>query len=140
MSSHDDEILGKEYDSRLMRRLMTYLRPYRGRAVLALLAIVAGVAAQLAQPVLVKRAIDDYIATGDLGGLEGLGQFWRGIAAYQQTVVALVDKAGAAAGDIHYLADQVRIDLLHEVFEVQIEVVDATAQLGRVVIAQVFRV
>jgi hypothetical protein len=35
-------------------------------------------------------------------------------------------------------ADQVGVDLLHEVFEVQVEVVDATAQLGRVV-AQVFR-
>ena len=78
MSSHDDEILGKEYDSRLMRRLMTYLRPYRGRAVLALLAIVAGVAAQLAQPVLVKRAIDDYIATGDLGGLTTVALLYLG--------------------------------------------------------------
>ena len=78
MSSHDDEILGKEYDSRLMRRLMTYLRPYRGRAVLALLAIVAGVAAQLAQPVLVKRAIDDYIATGDLSGLTTVALLYLG--------------------------------------------------------------
>ena len=25
---HDDEILGKAYDARLMRRLLRYLRPY----------------------------------------------------------------------------------------------------------------
>jgi ATP-binding cassette subfamily B multidrug efflux pump len=48
MSTHDDEILGKAYDSRLMRRLIGYLRPYKGRAVFALGAIVAGVAFQLA--------------------------------------------------------------------------------------------
>ena len=25
---NDDEVLGKAYDARLMRRLLTYLRPY----------------------------------------------------------------------------------------------------------------
>jgi hypothetical protein len=53
--------------------------------------------------------------------------------------VALVDEAGATAGDVDHFADQVGVDLLHEVFEVQVEVVDAAAQLGGVVVAQVFR-
>ena len=42
MSIHDDEILGKAYDGVLMRRLLTYLRPYWRQAVVALLAIVWG--------------------------------------------------------------------------------------------------
>ena len=71
MSFHDDEILGKAYDSRLMRRLLGYLAPYKARAAVALLAIVAGVAFQLAQPVLVRRAIDQYMTTGDLPGVGG---------------------------------------------------------------------
>ncbi len=50
-----------------------------------------------------------------------------------------MDEAGATAGDVHHLAHQVGVDLLHEVFEVQVQVVDTTAQLGRVVVAQVFR-
>ena len=51
-----------------------------------------------------------------------------------------MDEAGAAAGDVDDLADQVGVDLLHEVLEVQVEVLDAAAELGRVVVAQVFRV
>jgi ATP-binding cassette subfamily B protein len=69
MATPDDEILGKAYDARLMRRLIGYLRPYKLRAFLALLAIVAGVGFQLAQPILVKRAIDRHIAAGDLSGV-----------------------------------------------------------------------
>ncbi len=78
MTAHDDEILGKAYDSRLMRRLIGYLRPYRGRAAIALAAIVTGVGFQLAQPFLVKRAIDAYIATGDLGGVTTVALLYLG--------------------------------------------------------------
>ena len=30
----DEEVLGKAYDARLMRRLLQYLRPYRAQAAL----------------------------------------------------------------------------------------------------------
>ncbi len=49
------------------------------------------------------------------------------------------DETGAAAGDIDQLADQVAVDPLQEVLEVEIEVVDAVAQFGGEVVAQVFR-
>ena len=60
--SHDEEVLGKAYDARLMRRLLTYLRPYWRQVVIAFVAIVAGAGAQLAQPYLMKLAIDQHIA------------------------------------------------------------------------------
>jgi ATP-binding cassette subfamily B protein len=69
---HDDEVLGKAYDARLMRRLLGYLRPYRPAVGVALVAIIAQAGLQLAQPYLVKLAIDEYIATGDLAGLDRL--------------------------------------------------------------------
>ncbi len=69
MSTPDDEILGKAYDSRLMRRLLTYLWPYRWQAVAALAAIISSSALQLAPPFLTKLAIDRYIANGRLEGL-----------------------------------------------------------------------
>jgi ATP-binding cassette subfamily B protein len=69
MSTHEDEVVGKAYDGRLMRRLLVYLRPYRVQAAAALLAIIAGSVLQLAQPYLMKVAIDRYIASGDLSGL-----------------------------------------------------------------------
>src|SRR5690242_10437955 len=67
--THDDEIIGKAYDSRLMRRLLRYLRPYTWQALAALAAILANSAAQLAPPYLTKVAIDRYIAAGRLEGL-----------------------------------------------------------------------
>ncbi len=72
MSIHEEEALGKAYDARLMRRLLGYLRPYRPQVVLALAAIVSGSLLQLAQPYLTKVAIDRYIASGNLAGLDRL--------------------------------------------------------------------
>jgi ATP-binding cassette subfamily B multidrug efflux pump len=73
---HDEEILGKAYDARLMRRLLAYLRPYWRQALIALVAIVAGAGTQLAQPYLIKTAIDRHIATGRLGGLDRLAALY----------------------------------------------------------------
>ena len=70
MSIHDDEILGKAYDGVLMRRLLGYLRPYWPQVTLALGAIILNATLQLAQPYLVKIAIDRHIATGNLSGLD----------------------------------------------------------------------
>jgi ATP-binding cassette subfamily B protein len=70
MSIHDEEVLGKAYDAVLMRRLLGYLRPYRAQVGLALAAIIGASLLQLAQPYLVKIAIDRHIATGDLEGLD----------------------------------------------------------------------
>ena len=69
MALADEELLGKAYDARLMRRLLGYLRPYTAHVVTAFFAIVAGSALQLVQPYLIKLAIDRYIAAGDLSGL-----------------------------------------------------------------------
>ena len=69
MNVHEEEAIGKAYDSRLMRRLMGYLRPYAGQVALALVAIIGGSLLQLAQPWLLKVAIDRYIGTGDVKGL-----------------------------------------------------------------------
>jgi len=76
---HDDEILGKAYDARLMRRLLTYLRPYWRQVALAFVAILVAAGAALAQPYLVKLAIDRYIATGRLEGLDRLAAAYLAI-------------------------------------------------------------
>jgi ATP-binding cassette subfamily B multidrug efflux pump len=79
VSVHDEEILGKAYDARLMRRLLQYLRPYWRSVVVALVAIIAGSAASLAQPYLVKVAIDRHIASGQLAGLDRLAAVYLAI-------------------------------------------------------------
>ncbi len=67
---HEDEVLGKAYDGRLMRRLLGYLRPYRaaGRASPSRRSS-ANSALQLAPPYLTKIVIDQYIPARDLSGL-----------------------------------------------------------------------
>ena len=72
----DDDVLGKAYDSRLMRRLLTYLRPYRGQVTLAVVAIIGHSALDLAPPYLTKIVIDRYIPIGDLRGLGTLAALY----------------------------------------------------------------
>lgn len=64
-----DDVIGKAYDSRLMRRLLTYLRAHAAPVSLAAVAILAGSLIELAQPWITQQAIDRYIATGDVTGL-----------------------------------------------------------------------
>ncbi len=77
MSAQDEDVVGKAYDARLMRRLLHYLRPYSAHAAVALAAIIANSMLQLAQPYLMKLAIDRYIPTGNLAGVDriALGYF-----------------------------------------------------------------
>src|SRR5215470_6253110 len=58
---HEEEALGKAYDSRLMRRLLEYLRPYRWRVVLAMALVAVVTPLELAPPKLFQVAIDKYL-------------------------------------------------------------------------------
>jgi ATP-binding cassette subfamily B protein len=73
MSIHEEEVLGKAYDARLMRRLLAYLRPHKWYVGGALLALVGDAVVQLVPPYLVKIAIDRYIAQGDVSGINQIG-------------------------------------------------------------------
>lgn len=65
----DDEILGKAYDARLMRRLAGFVVPYRWR-ILAAVALLFGAAlTELAGPLLVKQAIDGPLSRRDVAGV-----------------------------------------------------------------------
>jgi len=69
MAMHDDEILGKAYDASLMRRLLSYLKPYRKYVVAAIVLNIIFAAMGPLRPYLTKIAIDDYIIPGDHTGL-----------------------------------------------------------------------
>src|SRR4051812_2502499 len=61
-AQHEEEVLGKAYDARLMRRLLGYLRPYRWQTVVALVSIALKALADITGPVLTMVAIDRYLA------------------------------------------------------------------------------
>lgn len=68
----DDEVLGKAYDSKLMKRLLGYVKPYRGYIILAIFLNILTAALEPLRPYLTKIAVDDYIAVGDSKGLTGI--------------------------------------------------------------------
>ncbi len=60
--AQEEEVLGKAYDSRLMLRLLKYLRPYSWQVTIALLSILLKSFADILGPYLTKVAIDRYLA------------------------------------------------------------------------------
>jgi ATP-binding cassette subfamily B multidrug efflux pump len=58
----EEEISGKFYDGRLIRRLLGYLWPYRTGVVLALLCIIVHAIVDVSGPLLTKFAIDRYLS------------------------------------------------------------------------------
>ncbi len=66
---HEDEVLGKAYDARLMKRLLGYLAPHRREVVVSIFLLVATSLLDLAGPFLTKIAIDRYIGQHDVSGL-----------------------------------------------------------------------
>ena len=58
----EDEILGKAYDARIMRRLLTYVRPYLRLSIVALVFLILLSLVDLVGPALIGYGIDHYIA------------------------------------------------------------------------------
>ncbi len=65
----DDSVIGQAYDSRLMKRLLGYLKPYWVAVVGAVTLLLVATAVELAGPLVIKYGIDHYIANGTTKGL-----------------------------------------------------------------------
>src|SRR3984885_3543818 len=73
-AAHEDDVVGKAYDSRLMGRLLKYLRPYKWQAGLSLAAIILKALADILGPYLTKVAVDRYMTHGSAGQPNWLGR------------------------------------------------------------------
>ncbi len=76
---HEEDVLGKAYDSRLMRRLLVYLGPYRKLVFLALGLIMFESLIEISFPLLTRIAVDQYILVGDLSGLLTVALVYLGL-------------------------------------------------------------
>jgi ATP-binding cassette subfamily B protein len=108
--THDEEVLGKAYDGRLMRRLLGYLWPYRAHVALALAATVVHSVLQLAPPYLTKVVIDSYIPAGDLSGLGTIA------ALYFTTLVASFTLEYLQTWTMQLTGQRIMFDLRMQVF------------------------
>ncbi len=75
---YEDEILGKAYDARLARRLLTFLGPYRLAVGFAFLCLLLEKGAELAGPLLIGAALDAAVLDRDLARLDRLALFFLG--------------------------------------------------------------
>ncbi|HEY8197077.1 MAG TPA: ABC transporter ATP-binding protein [Gemmatimonadales bacterium] len=105
-----DEALDKNYDARLLRRLLVYLRPYRGLTGLAVLLLLSGAGLALVGPVLTQRALDVAIPARDTGLLGTLALLFLAalvlefLVEYGQTLLTT------------YLGQRVMYDLRMQIF------------------------
>jgi ATP-binding cassette, subfamily B, multidrug efflux pump len=123
-SNQEEEVLGKAYDGRLMRRLLTYLRPYKWHVVVALTAIILKSALDVLGPFLTKIAIDKYLAKspnshswiGDrlsstpLTGIAQIGGLYVGILIFTFTLEFIQTYL------MQWTGQQVMFDLRKEIF------------------------
>jgi ATP-binding cassette subfamily B multidrug efflux pump len=69
---HDEEVLGKAYDARLVRRMAGHVRPESRLIAASVLVMFVVMGAQLLQPYLIKILIDDHILAGEARGVTTL--------------------------------------------------------------------
>ena len=77
-AQHEEEALGKAYDSRLMRRLLQYMKPYRWRVLLALALVAVVTPLELAPPWIFQKAIDNNFVPA-MKHLIPESQAWAGV-------------------------------------------------------------
>ncbi|MBV9438027.1 MAG: ABC transporter ATP-binding protein [Acidobacteria bacterium] len=75
-AQHEEEVLGKAYDSRLMKRLLGYLAPYRWQTITAIVAILVKAGADVLGPYLTKVAVDKYLASAQAGNRHSFLDSW----------------------------------------------------------------
>ena len=115
----EDEILGKAYDARIMRRLLTYVRPYMRLTILALVLLVLVSVIDLAGPALVGFGIDRYI----LPQTQSLSASARGLGLLGvASVYLLILLIGLALRYLHVLmlsiiGQRIMFDMRSQMFE-----------------------
>jgi ATP-binding cassette subfamily B protein/subfamily B ATP-binding cassette protein MsbA len=133
---HDEDVLGKAYDARLMRRLARFVRPYLRHVTIAVAMLVAVTAFELAVPYLTREALDEYIVAsyrlvstderagqvwsefvgdhaGDLIPIDGAESYFvssKSLASYDPREVARAAEAGVVSEARYYVTARSFLD------------------------------
>ena len=125
----DDEELGKPYDHSVIVRLLPYLKPYRGRVALAILGLLVFAAASSSQPFLIGIAIDEFVPSGDIAGLNAIGAALIGLALLSWAGQALQQMQTAFIG--HNVLLTLRTSMFNHIQKLSLSFLDRT-EVGRV--------
>lgn len=128
--SQDDEILGKAYDSKLMKRLLGYVKPYKKYVVAAIFMNVVVAALGPLRPYLTKIAIDDYIVNDNYEGLLTISAILFGTLIFQAIIQYFLTYYTQLMGqNIIY---DIRVKLFAHVQKLSLKYFDKTP-IGRIV-------
>ena len=116
----EEEALGKAYDARLARRLLAYLRPYRGSVVLALVLTILVGPLEIVGPYLFGYGVDQYIVPAS-GGFIPLPTALRGLQFIVLGFLAALVLSFAVqylqARIMQYVGQRTLYDLRKDIFE-----------------------
>ncbi len=110
MTIYDDEILGKAYDGRLVRRLLGFVWPYKWSLTGAIGLMVGSALMELIPPFLIRTAIDGPIATGDIAGI------WPIFLLYVVTLLASFGFRYAQTYVMQAMSQRIIIDIRMAIF------------------------
>ena len=105
-----EDLVAKSYDRTLLRRLLTYLRPYKAAVAVSFLLIVVMAALDLVGPYLTKIAIDRHITRGDARGLAGVA------ALYMLTLLAAFAVRYGQVYILQMTGQKVMLDMRRQIF------------------------
>jgi ATP-binding cassette, subfamily B, multidrug efflux pump len=106
----EEQVLGKAYDARLMRRLLAYIKPYRSSAYLAIICLFLGSLLSVVQPYLTKLAIDRHIRNHNIAGLNRIAM------AYILTLIFGFALSFSETWLINLMGQKIMRDLRMEIF------------------------
>jgi ATP-binding cassette subfamily B multidrug efflux pump len=118
-SDQEEQVLGKAYDARLMRRLLVYIKPYRRSAYLAIVCLLLGSGLSVVQPYLTKVAIDQYIRTQNFEGLSLIA------IVYLLTLVLVFGLSFGETWLINLMGQKIMCDLRMEIFQ-RLQILDVS--------------
>ena len=125
----DDEELGRPYDHSVMRRLVPYLKPHRRRVAVAVVGMLVFAAASNTQPFLIGLAIDKFVGTGDLAGLNVIGGALIGLALLGWAGQSLQQMSTAYIG--HDILLTLRTQMFNHIQKLSLSFLDRN-EVGRV--------
>jgi ATP-binding cassette subfamily B multidrug efflux pump len=110
MTVYDDEILGKAYDGRLVRRLMGFVWPYKSSLAGAIGLMIGSAVMELIPPYLIRTAIDGPIAEGKIEGI------WPIFLIYAATLLASFGFRYAQTYVMQAMSQRIIIDIRMTIF------------------------
>lgn len=115
---------GNIFDWQVLRRLMVYIRPYRGVFALLIVLTVATAVLGTVRPFLIQRMVDVQISNDDWAGLNRMVALLMGLLVLHTGVSYLQTYYGGWLGQ--YIVRDIRVDLYQHILNLRLQFFDRT--------------